>query len=57
MCPRITGRRVADEKQKFRYVLGAATHYGEHHVARFDTLEDGDGFGVREADQRLAVDG
>ena len=35
----------------------SAADDGEDDVARFDSLENGDGFGVRETDEGLVVDG
>ncbi len=38
-------------------LVATSTDDGEDDIARFDSLKDGDGFGVRETDEGLVVDG
>lgn len=45
------------KKRNVNLLVATSTDDGEDDIARFDSLKDGDGFGVRETDEGLVVDG
>ena len=50
-------QKVVQKLYKRNSLVATSAYNGEDDVARFDSLENGDGFGVRETDEGLVVDG